>query len=737
MGGVELMKQLLQSLKNGEMEIAEVPFPRLHPKGVLVRNYYSVISAGTEKSKVEVARKTYIGKAIMKPDQVKMVLNNVKKEGFKSTYQKVLGKIGAPAPLGYSSAGIVIDVGSDVTEFRVGDRVACAGAGYANHAEVVYVPQNLCAAIPDEVSMEEAAFTTVACIAMHGIRQAGVRLGENVAVIGLGLIGQLTVEMLKAAGCSVVACDLKNYNVDMALENGADFATINSSDFEKRCCSISNGYGVDACIITAGTADNGPIEIAGRVTRKKGRVVVVGAVKMDIPRSHYYEKEIEIGISCSYGPGRYDGCYEEFGIDYPYAYARWTENRNMQAFLRLIKDKKIHVKNIATHTFPFENAVKAYDMIMDEHAEPYVGILLKYDVDSDIYNYAILRENRCWESENGKIGVSVIGGGNFSKGVLLPALKKAEGINLRGVLTATGYTAKGVGDNFGFEYYTSDEKHIMSDGNTEIVIISTRHDSHGRFVMEALKNNKSVYVEKPLAISEEELKEIVHLYNNMNSSGGVHIMVGYNRRFSPSVINIKNFYNDRRSPLFMNYRVNAGYIPENSWIQDEKQGGGRIIGEVCHFIDTMQYLTGANPVRVYADSIRLEDRTKDTKDVVNINIRFNDGSIGVINYLSNGDSSLEKERLEVFGEAKAAVMKDFKEEEYYVSGKKKIVKHAQNKGHGSEMKTFIQSLQNNETLPISFESLIYTSLTTFKILDSIKSGKTEVVDIEELFKTGE
>lgn len=728
------MKQLLQNLKNGHMEITEVPFPVLHPKGVLVRNYYSLISSGTEKSKVTVARKGYIGKAMERPELVKKVLSNVKKEGFQSTYLKIMGKLKTPATLGYSSAGVVIAVGDEVRDFKVFDRVACAGAGYANHGEVVYVPQNLCAKIPDGVSIEEAAFTTVACIAMQGIRQSQVKIGENVAVIGLGLIGQLTVQMLKAAGCSVVACDPKEYSVKMSIENGADFAVTSTSDFEKLCSSISSGYGVDATIITAGTNSNGPVETAGRITRKKGRVVVVGAVKMDIPRSPYYEKEIDLSISCSYGPGRYDTHYEELSIDYPYAYARWTENRNMQAFLRLLKDKKINVKSVLTHTYAFLDALKAYEMIMKPDGEPYIGILLKYDAESEIKNSAIFKINKLNKKTSNKIGISVIGAGNFAKGVLLPALKNVEGINLRGILTSTGYTAKGVGDNFDFDYYTSEENCIMTDKHTDAVIISTRHDSHGRLVIEALKNNKSVYVEKPLVINEAELKEILRLYNKIDSSAGTfpNIMVGYNRRFSPSIIGIKNFFKNRVSPLFMNYRINAGLISEDSWIQDETFGGGRIIGEVCHFIDTMQYLTDANPIKVYSDSIRLKDRTKDTMDVANINIGFSDGSIGVINYLSNGDTSLEKERLEVFSEGKTAVMNDFKEEQYYAEGKKKVIKHLQDKGHHNEMNIFIENLSKGEPMAISLESIIYTSYATFKILKSIKNGTAMKIDINEL-----
>lgn len=727
------MKQLLQNLKNGHMDITEVPVPMLHSKGVLVRNYYSLISSGTEKSKVKVARKGYIGKAAERPDLVKKVLDNVKTQGLKSTYLKIMGKLKTPAVLGYSSSGIVIGVGDEVSNFKIGDRVACAGAGYANHSEVIYAPQNLCAKIPEGVSFEEAAFTTVACIALQGIRQSNVKIGENVAVIGLGLIGQLTVQMLKAAGCKVAAYDPKEYCVAMSKKNGVDSSVSSISEFEKLYYSISNGYGVDATLITAATSSNEPIEVAGRITRKKGKVIVVGAVKMDIPRSPYYEKELDVCISCSYGIGRYDNYYEELGIDYPYAYARWTENRNMQAVLMLLNDKKIKINNILTHTFDFKDSLKAYEIIMKPNGQDYMAMLLKYDTESDIKNNIIFR-NKINKNSSDNINISLIGAGNFAKGVLLPAVKNIYSVNLRGILTSSGYTAKGVGDNFNFDFYTSEENCIMTDEKADAVMISTRHDSHGRLVIEALKNNKAVFVEKPLAMKLQELKEILSLCSIINNSGVCpRIMVGYNRRFSDSIINIKSFFKDSKSPLFMNYRVNAGYIADESWIQNEVFGGGRIIGEVCHFIDTMQYLTDANPVKVYSESIKLPERTKDNLDVVNISITFNDGSIGVINYLSNGDTALEKERLEVFSEGKTAIMNDFKEEQYYALGKKKVVKHLHDKGHNTEIKIFIEKLIKGEPMAITLESIIYTSYTTFKILNSIKNGTIEKIDINELF----
>lgn len=719
------LKQLLQSLKNGSMGIEEVPIPILQKNTVLVRNHYSLISTGTEKSKVDVARKNYIGKAIDKPEQVKMVLDTLKKEGFQNTYQKVINKLDAPSPLGYSCAGEVIGVGEQVKDYKIGDLVACSGAGYANHAEIVNIPANLITKVPDGITLQEAAFTTVGSIAMQGIRLAEAKIGENIAVIGLGLVGQLTVQILKAAGCTVIASDLDDYKVNVAIKNGINLAT-SGDNISKICKEISRGYGVDATIITAGTSSNSLIELAGEITRQKGKVVVVGAVRMDIPRSPYYEKELDIKISCSYGPGRYDPTYEEVGIDYPYGYVRWTENRNMQAFLKLIKDNKISVQDIVTHIFDFENANQAYELIMNPADEKYIGILLRYNTTNNIKQLIINNEkNQSLESED--IGLSIIGVGNFAKGILLPVVKKYKKLKLLGVMSATGVSAMGVMKKYGFQYASSESEVIFSDQETNAVLIATRHNHHVSLVTQALKNNKAVFVEKPLALNTSELKQVIEVYNNTN----VPLLVGFNRRFSSSMIDIKQFFEDRISPMVIQYRVNAGFIPEDHWIQDEVQGGGRIIGEVCHFIDTMQYLTNSYPIKVYADTVIEPTRKKEVQDIVDIHIKFKDGSIGTIQYLSNGDRGCPKERMEVFCDNKIVVMNDFKREEYYYKGRKKVKNHKFDKGHKNEINTFIQCIMTDKEMPISFESLVYTTLTSFKIIESIQEGKKVAVSLDD------
>lgn len=701
------MKQLIQNFKTGELKVDEVPAPPLHSDFILVQNVYSLISAGTERSSVSTAQANLIEKARKRPDLVKQVLDNFKREGLLATYEKVKNRLDNIKALGYSSTGVVIN--SRYDEFRIGDRVACAGDGYASHAEVVSVPKNLVARIPDNVGFDEAAFTTLGAIAMQGVRQADVRIGENVVVIGLGLVGLLTVQILKASGCNVAGLDVNDYSLELGKRFGCDLVCKSNWDSIGVIEDYTDGIGSDAVIIAAGTKSNEPMGLAINLARKKGKVIVVGLVGMDIPRNPFYEKELDIRISCSYGPGRYDPLYEEKGLDYPVSYVRWTENRNMQAFLRLVSNGKINVKDMITHRFPIERALEAYDLILS-NKEKYIGVLLEYpqrveEQKSKVQISEIIPKS----PDNLKIGF--IGAGNFSQSYLLPNIVKFKGAILKGVCTAHGASAKKVAEKFKFEFCTTEPKDILGDESINAVFIVTRHKSHGRYVIDSLKSGKQVFVEKPLCITEEELNEIKLAYE----AGKSILSVGFNRRFSPYSSEIKRFYTNRLSPLVINYRVNIGAIPKDSWLKNPEQGG-RIIGEVCHFVDFAQFITDSIPIDVYA-------KNTDTDDSCCITVSFKDGSIATILYLANGDSSLPKERVEVFGDGKSAILDDWRRLLLYRDRKKRKISFGIDKGHNEEIQAFLNAIKNGAPNTITFESIYSTTLTTFKICESLQKRK--------------
>lgn len=726
------MKQVIQNYKTGDLKLEEVPIPALRPGGVLVKNAYSLISAGTERMRLELAQKSLFGKAKERPEELKQVIDSVKREGLVNTYRKVMNRLDMPTPLGYSSAGAVMEVGREVDEFQVGDRVACAGEGYACHAEVVFVPKNLCVKISrrisveaselSDVSFEEAAFTTLGAIAIQGVRQADVRIGERVAVIGLGLVGLLTVQILKAAGCSVLGIDIDAQKAKLALELNADMAAVRSVDnVEQMVESFSSGYGVDAVVITAATSSNDPVELAGKILRDRGRVAVVGVSNMDIPRGDYYQKELGLHLSRSYGPGRYDHIYEERGIDYPIGYVRWTEKRNMQAFLELIATEKVDVKRMITHKFPITEADKAYDIIMGNTDEKFIGVLLEYPEQSaKLETKVILPKKRQISYESfERLVIGFIGAGNFAQSYLLPNVKRLQRSMLKGVCTSTGVSAKNAAQKLEFGFCTTDAKDILGDDEINTVFIATRHNSHAQYVIESLKAGKNVFVEKPLCITYDELDEIRKVYE----SSGARLMVGFNRRFSPYALRIKEFFKNCGEPFALNYRINAGKLPNDHWYQQPEQGG-RIVGEGCHFIDFMQFVTGSEPIHVYAERIKDDNSGGANNDSVNITVKFADGSIGAMSYLANGAPSLPKERLEVFSDGKTAILDDFSMLELHEGRKMKKVKLGNVKGHEAEVKAFLECLTNGLPEPIPFESIYLTTLTTLKVHESIKSGNS-------------
>ncbi len=703
------MLQVVQYQKDGKMEVAELPAPKCPEGGVLIQTYYSLISAGTEKISVANAQSGLLGRARKQPEQVKLVTSMIKKEGLMATAKKVMNKLDSYKSLGYSLSGIVIE--SDAAEFAVGDRVAAAGAGYANHAEYVAVPKNLVVKLPESVSFDDAAYTTLGAIAMQGFRQAAPKLGETVAVIGLGLLGQITVQLLKAAGCRVIGLDINESLFGLAQKFGCELTLPSSAASIETINAFTSGYGADAVIITASTNSNEPVELSMKICRKRGTVVVVGAVGMNIERSHFYMKEIDFKISCSYGPGRYDANYEERGIDYPFAFVRWTENRNMQAFLQLIGSGKVDVASITTHTFEIQDALKAYDIITGKTEEKHLGILLKYPQEKASPSNTV--KIRTIEA-NSDLKLGFIGAGNFATNNLLPPLQRLVK-DFVAVSTATPINAKSSAKRFGFAEATTDSFSIINDSRTNLIFIASRHNSHAQYVVKSLENDKNVFVEKPLAINFEQLSEIEKAYKNSKAS----LMVGFNRRFSKPFVKMKDFFANRQDPMLINYRINAGFIPKSHWIHDE---GGRIIGEVCHFIDCMIYLTGALPISVFAQAISSGNDSVQNADNVIINIKLSDGSIGSISYLANGDSAVPKEFCEVFCEKKTAIMHDFTKLELFASGKVQSYTYDGKKGIGEELEATIGAIRAGKQMPISAEELFATTKCTLYAVESLKTG---------------
>ena len=711
------MKQLIQNFKSGELYVDEVPVPSLSEGFVLIENKYSLISSGTERGTVKVAQASLLGKAKQRPDLVAQVLQNIRKEGLSATLKKVQTKLDSLKALGYSSAGVVLASLDKNSKFQAGDRVACAGQDYASHAEVVSVPQNLVARVPDNVSFEEAAFTTLGAIALQGVRQAEPRLGENVCVIGLGLLGQLTCQLLRANGCHVFGIDLSDRLVSLAREYSADMAISRSlPDLEKICNSFTNGFGFDSIIITAAAPTNDPIELSAELSRKKGKVIIVGSVKMDVPRDpHFYRKELDLRMSCSYGPGRYDSNYEEDGMDYPHAYVRWTEQRNMESFLALVSKGHINLKPLITQQFEIDEAEKAFDIVLGKSQEPHIGILLRYP-ERGAKTKTRVQVVELKKEKSSKITAGFIGAGSFAQSYLIPNAK-SRGVVLHTVTNSRGITSKNVAQKFGFGFSSSSAEDVINSTEINTVFIATPHNSHAKLVSTALLAGKHVFVEKPLSIDYAGLEEVEEAKRN---SKGI-LMVGFNRRFSSAVQEIRRRVTPLNEPLVMNFRVNAGIIPKDHWIQKPEVGGGRIIGEMCHFFDLMEYLNGSLPVKVSAESIQTQNDKFVNQDNVVINVKFANGSIGTLTYVSNGDSSLPKEKLEVFCGGLACIIQDFRNVMIYANGKETKIE-CSGKGHREEVGAFIDAIQKSGEDPIPFGSIVRTTLLCFKAIESLNTG---------------
>lgn len=723
------MKQVLQNLRTGEIVVAEVPVPALKPGMVLVRTAVSLVSAGTERMVVEFAEKSLVGKARSRPDLVRQMLDKAKREGWLTAVEAAFTRLDQPLPLGYSSSGIVVALGEGVENLRPGQRVACAGGGYAVHAEYNLVPRNLIVPLPDQVDFESAAFTTLGAIALHGFRLAEVQIGGRVAVIGLGLLGLLSAAIATAAGCKVLGVDLDPQRVALARLIGAE--AVQREHAEEAALSFSFGRGCDAILICADTPSADPVQLAGAIARDRARVVAVGAVGLSLPRKTYYEKELFFVNSRSYGPGRYDPSYEEGGQDYPIGYVRWTEGRNLEAFVDLLADGRVDVRPLITHRFPVENASQAYQLITGKTKEPFLGVLFTYPTTLaepiSLVSYPVSTEDRQKAVPTAAIvKLGVLGAGNFASTVLLPVLKKTPEVELVGVASASGSSASHAARRFGFRYATSQEEQIFNDPEINAVAILTRHHLHARQVVAALRAGKHVFCEKPLAIRSEQLSMIREQLMHF-AGGGPLLMVGFNRRFAPLAQRLRAFFSERSEPMMIHYRVNAGYLPLNHWLHDPEQGGGRIVGEGCHFIDFLTFLVGELPLTVCVEALPDDGRYRG--DNIVMTLTYADGSVGSITYVANGDRSFAKERVEVFAQGRVGVLDDFRYLELSHRGQRKVWRSRlrQDKGHAAEWRAFVLAVTQGGEPPIPYKHLMGVAQATLVAVEALRSGQRVII----------
>jgi predicted dehydrogenase/threonine dehydrogenase-like Zn-dependent dehydrogenase len=696
-----------------------------------VRIAASLVSSGTERAASEFAGKNLLQKAKARPDLVREVVAKVRRDGLFSAMAAVRSRLDQPLALGYSSAGTIVEVGEGINELSVGDHVACSGAGYAVHAEFACVPRLLVAKVPSESSVtpEEAAFTTVGSVALHGVRTAEAKLGDVVAVVGLGLLGQLTVQLLKAAGCHVIGMDVNPARVDLALRLGADAVSVYGKDFEDLCLRHSAGNGVDTVLITAATSSSEPVNLASTVARDRGIVVAVGTVGMDLERRGYYEKELDFRVARSYGPGRYDSAYEQKGRDYPIGYVRWTETRNMDAFIRLLSDGKLDVKSLITHRFGIAEAGAAYDVINGKTRGASMGVLIVYPEQAEgERKLQLVSKTMLPTRESEPVSLGVLGAGSFAMSALLPAMKRVRGVKLVGICAGSGPHARRAAEKFGFSYCSTEEDSILHDRDVNTVVIATRHHLHTRQVLAALAEAKHVFCEKPLCLTETDLAEIVRAYSRHGLRRSPVLMVGFNRRFAPMAIRMSTFLKQVGGPFTMHYRVNAGFVPPDHWVNDPEQGGGRLLGEVCHFIDFVNFLVDADPVEVQASDVATSSQSSGQNMLVQI--EYANGSHATISYVVDGDRLYSKERVEVFGGGAVAVLDDFRRLELVRHGNRKTItaRFRQDKGHRAEVEIFFDAIREGLESPVPFSDIVRTTLTTLRAAESRTTKRPSIID---------
>ena len=718
------MKQVLQD-RRGTTIVRDVPDPPCGPGSVLVRNVYSAISSGTERTSVKRSKRSLLAKARERPDLALEVIDRARREGIRATQQTVRRRLSQATPVGYSSAGEVIELGAGTSGFDIGDRVACAGGGHANHAEIVSVPANLCAMVPDGVPLETASLTAIASIALHAIRLADVSVGDRVAVVGAGLVGQLAVRLLQTSGAEVLAVDVDPKRVEAARTAGADHASLADAEVVPRVLAATDATGVDAVLVTAASSSNEPLETAVAIARERGVVVLVGDVPIDLPRPPLYEKELSFRVSRSYGPGRYDREYEERGLDYPLGYVRWTEKRNMESILALQARGRLDLGALIEDVVPVEEAAQAYERLVGPSAErPLGAVLLSYEaVDRAPEEPASLEQpNVAFAGiaapTSSSVRIGLIGPGSFATQVLVPAFARA-GARLELVGGGSGPSAEAARRELGFARVAESAAAVIADEQIDAVVIATRHSTHAELVVDALEAGKHVFCEKPLGLDGDELKAVLATA----ARAGRVLAVGFNRRFSPFLGDLRAFLSATDGPVAALYRVSAGRVDSGHWTQDLEQGGGRLLGEGCHFVDSLAFLTGSRVERVYAAGYGAPDLPVQARDNVAVELTFADGSIGTLLYVSDGSPRVAKERLEVYARDRTGILDDYHALELFApNGRTRKRERRQEKGHQQEVDAFLHAVEVGE-LPIPLDELANVSLATVGIIESLKTGR--------------
>jgi predicted dehydrogenase len=708
------MKQVVQSYKTGDVTLRDVPVPQCGSKRILVRNSNSLISLGTERSTIELGRKSLLGKAASRPDLVRRAWDKAKKEGLLKTWQEAMGRLDTPTPLGYSSAGMVEQCGTAATEFAPGDRVACVGQGFASHAEFVSIPVNLACRIPSGVSDDEAAFGMLGIIALHGIRSANLTFGSRVVVMGLGLLGLLTIQMLRAYGCEVIALDPAADKIELARRLGFTHVTTGTDDLQQLCNSQTAGYGADAVIITAASKDRSLVDQSIQLCRPKGRIVVVGTADIHPDRNELWLKEIELVVSRAAGPGSLDPIYEIEGVDLPIGDVRWTQKRNLQEFLRLIADKKVDVLSLITHRFAIDEAESVYGQFVAGKLVQPIGVLLNYPNTATLVRTMAFPAAQLTTRQTGALNVGVIGAGLFGKALLLPALKAQSGIVLHTLATGSGASVEHSARKFGFLNQSTDADAIWKNPEIDVVVGITPHSQHARLVSSAIQMGKALFLEKPLCINEEELSELRQLASQASTLPIV--FVGHNRRFSPHSIQIQKWLAGRQGPLVIQMRINTGFIPSSHWVHSDDEGRSRVVGEVSHFIDFIQYLVNAPIVRISAERISGDNLSVVNNDNIAISFKLKDGSVGSMVYSASGDKAYSREMTEIFFDGKTIVSRDFRSSEFHHLGKTDTFKTSgQEMGYTQELKHFVSCAAGDETPTVTLAESFATMDVIFAI----------------------